>query len=125
MSKVFGPRALSGRRMKFVSASAAPLPLWLRRVRSVAVAVLALIVLFALLGFFAVPPIAKAQIESRGNEGLGRQVTLRKIEFNPFTLKATLFDLAIADRERERPLLALDALEIDLSSASLWHRAPV
>src|SRR5437773_5881464 len=109
--------------MKFVSASTAPRPLWLRRLRNVAVALVALIVLFALVGFFVVPPIARSQIETRATEALGRKVTIGKVAFNPFTLKATLSDFVLADRER--PLLTFDALDVDLSSASVWHRAPV
>src|SRR5256885_17246628 len=107
------------------SVFASTLPPWLRRVRNAAVALLALVVIFALIGFPVVPPVAKSQIERRASEGVGRQVTLGKVAFNPFTLKATLTSLTIADHEPGPPLFAFDALDLDLSAASLWHRAPV
>ena len=106
--------------MNFVPASH---PSLLRGLRNAAIALIALVLVFALVGFFVVPPIAKSQIETRATEALGRQVTVRSVAFNPFTLKATLSDFVLADRER--PLLTFAALDIDLSSASVWHRAPV
>jgi uncharacterized protein involved in outer membrane biogenesis len=107
--------------MNFVPVSAHPS--LLRGLRNTAFALIALVALFALVGFFVVPPIAKSQIETRATEALGRQVTVGKVAFNPFTLKATLSDFVLADRDR--PLFTFDALDIDLSSASVWHRAPV
>ncbi len=107
--------------MSFVPASARPS--LLRGLRNTAFALIALVALFALVGFFIVPPIAKLQIETRATEALGRRVTVGKVAFNPFTLKATLSDFVLADREH--PLLTFDALDVDLSSASVWHRAPV
>ncbi|HYT98396.1 MAG TPA: DUF748 domain-containing protein, partial [Casimicrobiaceae bacterium] len=107
--------------MNFVPASARPS--LLRGLRNAAIALIALVALFALVGFFVVPPIAKSQIETRAAETLGRQVTVGTVAFNPFTLKATLSDFVLADRER--PLLTFDAMDIDLSAASVWHRAPV
>ena len=107
--------------MNFVPAFARPS--LLRGLRNTAFALIALVAFFALVGFFIVPPIAKSQIETRATEALGRRVTVGKVAFNPFTLKATLSDFVLADRER--PLLTFDALDIDLSSASVWHRAPV
>src|SRR5205823_13621413 len=107
--------------MDFVSASTRPS--LLRGLRNAAIALIALVVVFALFGFFVVPPIAKSQIETVATEAFGRRVTVGSVSFNPFTLKATLFDFVLTDRDR--PLLTFDALDIDLSSASVWHRAPV
>jgi len=97
--------------MNFVSASARPAVL--RGLRNGAIALIALVVVFAVVGFFVVPPIAKSQIETRATEALGRQVTVGSVAFNPFTLKATLSDFVLADRER--PLLTFEALDVDLS----------
>src|SRR5213078_37257 len=101
-------------RMNFVSASH---PSLLRGLRNAAIALIALVALFALVGFFVVPPIAKSQIETRAAETLGRRVTVGTVAFNPFTLKATLSDFVLADREH--PLLTFDAMDIDLSAASV------
>ena len=98
---------------------------WLRKLRNAAIGAVAVVAVIALLGFFVVPPIAKSQIEKTVTQALGREATLRAVAFNPFTLKATLSGFRLADREPGRTLLAFDTLEADLSSASLWHRAPV
>ena len=49
---------------------------WLRRLRNVFVGVIAAVALIAALGFFAVPPLARTQIEKLATQALGRQVTL-------------------------------------------------
>jgi uncharacterized protein involved in outer membrane biogenesis len=98
---------------------------WLRRLRNVFVGVIAAVALIAVLGFFVVPPVARAQIETLATQALGRQAMLGHVAFNPFTLKATLRDFKLANRDGNQTLLAFDTLEADLSSASLWHRAPV
>jgi len=98
---------------------------WLRRLRNVFVGVIAAVAVIAALGFFAVPPIARTQVEKLATQALGRQATLGHVAFNPFTLKATLRDFKVADRDGRRTLFTFDTLEADLSSASLWHRAPV
>jgi len=98
---------------------------WPRTLRNGVVAALVAIALFALLGFLIVPVVAKGKLEALATLELGRTTTLRRLEFNPFTLHARLFDLALADREPQRTLLRFDTLDVDLSLESLWKRAPV
>jgi len=98
---------------------------WPRRLRNVAIVVAGLIAAFAAIGFLVVPPLARAKIETMATEALGRSATLREVRFNPFTLRATLSDFAVADREPGRTLFAFETLILDLSSASFWRRAPV
>jgi len=89
---------------------------------AIAAGVLAAIIAIA---WLAVPPIVRSQVESRMTEGLGRKTTVEAVEFNPFTLRLTLRKLAIADPSGSAPLFAIDELDADVSSATLWHRAPV
>ena len=72
---------------------------WPRTLRNGVVAALVAIALFALLGFLIVPVVAKGKLEALATRELGRTTTLRRLEFNPFTLHARLFDLALADRK--------------------------
>ena len=60
--------------------------------------VVALLVLLAFwaAAWLAVPPIAKSQIQKIASEKLGREVTVGKIDFKPWTLELTLNDLRIA-----------------------------
>jgi uncharacterized protein involved in outer membrane biogenesis len=89
------------------------------------VAALVAVALFALAGFLILPVIAKGRLEAAATQELGRRATLGKLEFNPFTLRARLTDFALADRDPQRVLAKFAALDVDLSLASLWKRAPV
>ena len=103
---------------------AAPSP-WRRRARNVLLALVALTVAFVAFGYWAVPPLAKAKLEALLHDELGRTATIGRIAFDPFTLKATIGDFALADRTPGAPLFAFDELTLDLSSTSLWRAAPV
>ena len=67
-------------------------PKWHRRV---AWAVGIWLLLWAL-AYVAVPFILKSQLEKIGSEKLGRQLTVGAVDFKPWTLELTLYDLAIA-----------------------------
>ena len=94
---------------------------WVRR------AVLALLALLAfwLLAWLAVPPIAKSQIQRIASEKLGRQVTVGKIDFKPWTLELTLDDLRIATADGSRPQLAIARIYADAELQSILRLAPV
>ena len=98
---------------------------WVRRLRNVALILVALFAAYALLGFFAVPWYAKSKIESLATTELGRSATVGKVEFNPFTLRARLSDFSLADLEPGHTLLQFETLDVDLSAATLWKWAPV
>ena len=85
----------------------------------------ALVAVYALLGFLVLPLLAKPRIEAALTEELGRQSTIGRLEFNPFTLRGRVTDFALADREPGRFLARFAALDLDVSSASLRYRAPV
>jgi uncharacterized protein involved in outer membrane biogenesis len=97
----------------------------LRRLRNICIALIALLVIYALLGFLLVPSVAKSKIETTVTAQLGRSATLGKVDFNPFTLRARFSDFTLGDRDPGRALLRFDELDLDLSSASLWHWAPI
>lgn len=94
---------------------------WMRRC-AIGVGVLAALFVLA---WLAVPPIVRAQVESRATEALGRRTTLEAVAFDPFRLRLTLEGLAIAGLGDAPPLATVDVIEADLSTASIWHRAPV
>ena len=98
---------------------------WRRRLRNALIALVVLAIAYIAFGYFAVPLIVKSKLESSLQEELGRQATIGKIEFDPFRLKATIRDFVLADRVPGKPLLAFDQLDLDVSSASIYRRAPV
>jgi uncharacterized protein involved in outer membrane biogenesis len=94
---------------------------WIVRV-GIAVGVIAALILVA---WLAVPPIARSQLESRLSQALGRKTTIEAVAFDPFALRFTLRKVVIADPAGFAPLLAVDELVADMSSASFVHWAPV
>ncbi len=98
---------------------------WLRRVERGLLVVCGLLALYAAFGFLVVPRIAKSKIESIAASELGRKATVGKVEFNPFSLRARITDFVLADRDPGRTLLEFDTMDVNLSTESLWRRAPV
>ena len=94
---------------------------WVRRG---IVAVLALLALW-IVAWLAVPPIAKSQLQKIASEKLGRQVTVGKIDFKPWTLELALNDLRIATADGSRPQVAVKRIYADAELQSLVRLAPV
>lgn len=96
-----------------------------RRMRRLLYGLAVAVVLFALLGFFAVPPILKGYLVRTLSEKLHRPVTVRTVRFNPFTLTATLAGCDIKDRDGVSPFLSFDSLTLGASLRSIPDRGAV
>lgn len=94
---------------------------WARRV---AWFVLAVLVLWAI-GWLAVPPLLRSQGQKLASEALGRQVTIGKVEFSPWSLELTVHDLAIAKADGKGDQLAVKRIYVDAEAQSLFRLAPV
>lgn len=91
-----------------------------------AVWVVATLALLAIALWLGVPPLAKHLLETRLAAAISRPVTVAHIAFNPFKLEARIDGLAIGARVPGSPaLLVLDTATLEVSVASIWHRAPV
>ena len=80
---------------------------------------------FWLVAWLAVPPIAKSQIQKIASEKLGRQVSVGKIDFKPWTLELTLNDLRIATADGSKPQVAVARIYADAELQSILRLAPV
>ncbi len=89
-------------------------------------AVGALLILWAL-AWLAVPPLAKWQVQKIASEKLGRQVTIGKIDFKPWSLELAVEDFAVAKAGAAagQPQLKIRRLYIDSEIESLLRLAPV
>ena len=94
---------------------------WVRRGGT---AVLALLVLWVIT-WLAVPPIAKSQVQKIASEKLGRQVTIGKIDFKPWSLELALSDLRVATADGSQSQLAVRRIYVDAELQSLLRLAPV
>lgn len=82
--------------------------------------------LFAVLGFLAVPWLARSQLEKLLSAELDRPVRVERIEFNPFSLRAVASGVTVSGRAAGDPaLLAFGSLELDAAWNSIFRRAPV
>ena len=88
--------------------------------------IVATLALLAIALWLGVPPLAKHLLQTRLATAISRPVTVAHIAFNPFKLEARIDGLTIGARvPGSPPLLALDAATLEVSVASVWHRAPV
>jgi uncharacterized protein involved in outer membrane biogenesis len=83
----------------------------------------AVLAALVLLGFFAVPPLAKAVLMKRLSATLHREVTIQQVRFNPFTLSLTLKGFLVKDRDSRERFVSFDELYLNLESFSVLRRA--
>ncbi|MFT3780711.1 MAG: DUF748 domain-containing protein [Nibricoccus sp.] len=87
-----------------------------RRSRGWLVALAALLGLYAVVGFFVLPPIVKAQAEKRLSAELGRTVHLGKVRMNPFALSVTLENFDILEKDARGSLVGWKRLYVNVSA---------
>ena len=99
---------------------------WKTRLRSIALAAAAAVLLFALVGYLAIPRVARWGLETVAARELGRTVHVESISANPFTLRVTLRGLAVDGASGDStPLVTVREVTVNASSRSLFYRAPV
>ena len=111
--------------MSIVKRLAAPL-IALFRLHLLAIIIVAILVLlYTVLGFFTVPRIARAQIESYVTEQLHRQVSVGEIHFNPYVFDASIGGLTLREADGS-PVVGFRHLYVNAQLASsIWQRALV
>lgn len=81
--------------------------------------------LYAGLGYFGVPYVARTVLERFGSTELGRTVAVKDIRFNPWTWRFELEGLSIKSQEGAGYFLTLDELAVDASGSTITNMAPV
>ena len=104
----------------------ASVPSRLARWLLVAVAVVAAAVaLYAILGYWVAPGVAKSKLEEILSRELARATTVERVEVRPFALAATVHGIAVREPDGQSHALTVEAIDADLSMASLTAFAPV
>jgi hypothetical protein len=80
------------------------------------------LVVFSLVGFFAVPPILKSLLTKKLSEELHRQVAIRQVKVNPFMLSVTVRGFLINERNTRDAFVSFDELYLNLQSISIFKR---
>jgi uncharacterized protein involved in outer membrane biogenesis len=116
-----------------------PRPLWARLARHLLIAVAVFLVLCGL-SAVAVPLLIDHVVLARLGESIGRQITIERIRFNPFTLALSTRGIRVSDQEAAvdgvagggvagdavaRDFVTVADLRADLSISSVWYLAPV
>ena len=81
-----------------------------------------LVAIYAILGFFVVPPIVRSQIVKLARTKLHREATVGRVRFNPFTLAGTIENLNLKGRDGGA-LFSFDRLAVDLQVSGIFRRA--
>jgi hypothetical protein len=80
------------------------------------------LVVFAVVGFFVVPPVLKSILTKKLSEGLHRQVAIRQIKVNPFMLSVTVRGFLIKERNGRDTFVSFDELYLNFQSISILKR---
>jgi len=83
------------------------------------------ILLYAVLGFLVVPAVVKAKLPPALSRVLGREVGLRQVRLNPFTLAVTVDGFSVKEPDRTTDFLGWDRLHLRLGFATLVTRTVV
>jgi len=80
-------------------------------------------VVFTLVGFFVVPPVLKSILTKKLSETLHREVTIRQIKINPYTLSATARGFLVKDRASTETFVSCDEIFLNIQSLSALRMA--
>jgi uncharacterized protein involved in outer membrane biogenesis len=82
-------------------------------------------VLFAVAGFFILPPLLKSVLTEKLSENLHREVTIGGINLNPFTLSVKVKDILIKEPNSPETFLSCGEIFIDFESLSVFKKAVI
>ena len=95
------------------------------RARRIAATLAAVLLVYALLGFLAAPPLLRNYLQNHSAEMLGRPLSLGQVRFNPFTLNLRVGKLHLPEADGRTPFVDIDQLTLNASWGSLFRLAPV
>jgi len=95
------------------------------RARRIAAILATVLLVYALLGFLAAPPLLRNYLQNHSVEMLGRPLSLGQVRFNPFTLDLRVGKLHLAEADGRTPFVDIDQLTLNASWGSLFRLAPV
>jgi hypothetical protein len=96
-----------------------------KKLLKIALWAVGLVALFAVLGFFAVPPIAKHYLVKSLSEMLGRQVAIQAVKINPFALTAVVRGFSVKEPGSPEVFVSFEELFVDLQAESVIRRGPI
>ena len=113
------------RRKLSVATESWPPPRRMRWVSRTAFGIAIFLVLFAVVGFFVVPPVAKYYLVKTLSELLGRQVAVADIDVNPFSMLAVVKGFSVKERDASEVFVSFGELKLNLQAESIFRLAPI
>ncbi|MFZ1074450.1 MAG: DUF748 domain-containing protein [Verrucomicrobiia bacterium] len=92
------------------------------RRRKWALWILWLLLLYTLVGFLILPPIIRVVAVKQLSKQLNREVSIQKVELNPFVLSCTVRGLLIKDKDGE-PFVSWDEVYVNFQLSSFFGKA--
>ncbi len=92
------------------------------KVVKIFIAILAVTILYTVFGFVGLPYIIKSILPEKLSNALNRQVSISKVEVNPYYLTLHLKGITVTDRS-DKTFMSLDDFFVDLQIASLFKKA--
>lgn len=93
--------------------------------KTIILSVVGLFFLFTLVGFFLIPPLAKHLLTKNLSDALGREVTIREIKINPYTLTVSVRGFEVKDRETAERVFSFEEFFANIQAVSLFKMAVV
>ena len=92
-----------------------------RRLRTILLLAGVVLTLIAVVGFFIVSPILKSVLTKQLTAALHRDVSIREVRVNPFTLSATLRGFTVTEPKRPETFASFEELYLNLEASSLFR----
>ena len=93
-----------------------------KRLKKTLIGVAVFFVLYTVIGFLVLPPIARSLIEKDMGAALHRKTTLRKVLINPYTFKVVLKGLTVREKDGAKTFVSFEELSINIQSISLFRK---
>ncbi len=92
------------------------------KIVKIAIAIFAATILYTVFGFVGLPYIVKSILPEKLSNALNRQVSISKVEVNPYSLTLHLKGITVTDRSGKK-FMSLDDFFVDLQITSLFKKA--
>jgi uncharacterized protein involved in outer membrane biogenesis len=78
-------------------------------------------ILLGVIGFFALPPLAKYVLTQQLSAKLHQQVAIQEVSINPYALSARITGFTLKEPTQDQPWVSFDELYLNLETSSLFR----
>ncbi len=97
----------------------------MQRLKKIIIGLTVFLILFAVTGFFIVPPVAKSVLVKKMSQELQRDIAIEKITFNPFRFTLTAQGFVIRERDKQETFVSFREMFVNLEGMSLLKKAVI